>query len=98
MENEVKKSAGKVWLIPTIVAAVLLIGLVVFMVIMGKGTSALADGTVTLSEAVAPMQDGTAQLSEGVDAYTEGVDQVADGISFFVDGAANIDVVKYDLV
>ena len=25
-------------------------------------------------------------------------DQVADGISFFVDGAANIDVVKYDLV
>lgn len=80
MENEVKKSASKVWLIPTIIAAVLLIGLVVFMVIMGKGTSALADGTVTLSEAVSPLQDGTAQLSDGVDQYTEGVDQVADGI------------------
>lgn len=90
MENEVKKSASKVWLIPTIVAAVLLIGLVVFMVIMGKGTSALADGTVTLSEAVAPMQDGTAQLSEGVDAYTDGVDQVADGIEQLNDAAPSL--------
>lgn len=86
MENEVKKSAGKVWLIPTIVAAVLLIGLVVFMVIMGKGTSALADGTVTLSEAVSPLQDGTAQLSDGVDQYTEGVDTMNEAMPTLQDG------------
>ena len=86
MENEVKKSAGKVWLIPTIVAAVLLIGLVVFMVIMGKGTSALADGTVTLSEAVSPLQDGTAQLSDGVDQYTGGVDTMNEAMPTLQDG------------
>lgn len=86
MENEVKKSASKVWLIPTIVAAVLLIGLVVFMVIMGKGTSALADGTVTLSEAVSPLQDGTAQLSDGVDQYTGGVDTMNEAMPTLQDG------------
>ncbi|MDD6193349.1 MAG: hypothetical protein PUB19_00420 [Lachnospiraceae bacterium] len=90
MENEVKKSASKVWLIPTIIAVVLLIGLVVFMVIMGKGTSALSDGTVTLAEAVSPLEDGTAQLSDGVDQYTDGVDQVADGIEQLNDAAPTL--------
>lgn len=90
MENEAQKSAGKVWLIPTIVAAVLLIGLIVFMVIMGKGTSAVADGTVTLAESVAPLKDGTAQLSDGVDQYTEGVDQVADGIELLNDNVPTL--------
>ncbi len=85
MENEAKK-ASKVWLVPTIIAAVLLVALIAFMLILGKGTKAVSDGTQTLAESVAPLKDGTAQLSDGVDQYTEGVDTIHKAMPTLTDG------------
>lgn len=85
MENEAKK-ASKVWLVPTIIAAVLLVALIAFMLILGKGTKAVSDGTQTLAESVAPLKDGTAQLSDGVDQYTGGVDTIHKAMPTLTDG------------